>query len=119
MDFEIAVIAVGLARQQAFELAPGRLSAQLSERGLGLGDDLRLALGFAKRDQFERIVDLALDPPVAADCLIEPGALAQQPLRTRGIVPQVLILGLCVQLGKTAGRGLPVKDASSAAPATS
>jgi len=27
MDFEIAVIAVGLARQQAFELAPRRLGA--------------------------------------------------------------------------------------------
>jgi hypothetical protein len=87
MDFEIAIVAVGLARQQAFELAPRRLGAQLSERGLGLGDDLRLALGFAKRDQFERIVDLALDPPVAADCLIEPGALAQQLLRSGWVVP--------------------------------
>jgi len=47
MDFEITVVAVRLARQQAFELASCRLGAQLSERGLGLGDDLRLALGFA------------------------------------------------------------------------
>jgi hypothetical protein len=119
MDLEIAVVGVGLARQQAFELAPRRLGAQSLERRLSLGDDAGFALGFAELDQLDRLVDLALDPPVAADRLVEPGALTQQPLRARGIVPQVLILGLRVQLGETAGRGLPVKDASSAAPTTS
>ena len=87
MDFEITVVAVRLAREQAFELAPRRLGAQLFERGLGLGDDLRLALGLAKLDQFERLVDFALDPPVAADRLIEPGALAQQLLRGGRVIP--------------------------------
>ena len=119
MDLEIAVVGVGLARQQAFELAPCSLGAQPLERRLGLGDDAGLALGLAELDQLDRLVDLALDPPVAADRLVEPGALAQQLLRARGIVPQVLILGLRVQLGETAGCGLPVKDASSAAPTTS
>ena len=87
MDFEIAVVGVGLARQQAFELAPGRLGAQLFERRLGLGDDLRLALGFAKLDQFKGVIDLALDPPIAGDRLIEPGALAQQLLRRGRVIP--------------------------------
>jgi hypothetical protein len=87
MDFEITVVAVGLARQQAFELTPSRLSPQLSERGLGLSDDLRLALGLAELDQFERVVNLALDAPVAADRLIEPGALAQQLLRSGRVIP--------------------------------
>jgi hypothetical protein len=87
MNFEITVVAVRLARQQAFELAPCRFGAQLFERGLGLGDDLRLAFGLAELDQFERIVDLALDPPVAADCLIEPGALAQQLFRSGRVIP--------------------------------
>jgi len=119
MDFEIAIVGIGLARQQAFELAPLRLLTQLFERRLGLGDDPRIALGVTQFDQLGRLVDLALDPPVAADRLVEPGALTQQLLRTPGIVPQVLILGLRVQLGETAGRGLPVKDASSAAPTTS
>jgi hypothetical protein len=119
MDLEIAIVGIGLARQQAVELASCRLGTQLFERCLGLGDDAGLALGFAELDQLERLADLTLDPPVAADRLVEPGALAQQPLRARGIVPQVLILGLRVQLGETAGRGLPVKDASSAAPTTS
>jgi hypothetical protein len=87
MDFEITVVAVRLARQQAFELTPRRLSPQLSERGLGLSDDLRLALGLAELDQFERVVNLALDAPVAADRLIEPGALAQQLLRSGRVIP--------------------------------
>jgi hypothetical protein len=119
MDLEIAVVGVGLARQQAFELAPRRLGAQSLERRLSLGDDAGFALGFAELDQLDRLVDLALDPPVAADRLVEPGALAQQLLRARRVVPQVRILGLLVQLGEAPGRRLPVKDASSAAPATS
>ena len=119
MDLEIAVVGVGFAGQQVFELASGRLGAQPLERRLGLGYDSGLALGLAELDQLERVGDLALDPPVAADRLVEPGAFTQQPLRARRIVPQVLILGLRVQLGETAGRGLPVKDASSAAPTTS
>jgi hypothetical protein len=119
MDFEIAVVCIGLARKKALELASGRLGAQPSECGLGFGDDAGLALGLAQLDQLERFLDLALDPPVAADRLVEPGALAQQLLRARRIVPQARILGLRVQLGKAPGRGLPVKDASSAAPATS
>jgi hypothetical protein len=39
-------------------------------------------------------------------------------LRARLIVPQIGILGLFVQLGEAALRGLDVKDASSAAKAT-
>jgi len=118
MHFEIAVVAVGLARQQAFELASCRLGAQLLQRRLGLGDDCRLAFGFAQLDQLAGFVDLTLDPPVAVDRLVKAGAFAQQLLGIRRIVPQARILDLRVQLGEPPGRGLPVKDASSAAPAT-
>jgi hypothetical protein len=96
VDFQIAIVAVGLTRQQAFELAPCRLGAQLSERGLGLGDDLRLALGFAERNQLERVVDLALDAPVAGDGLVEPGAFTQQLLRSGRVVPKARVLRLGV-----------------------
>jgi hypothetical protein len=119
MDFEIAVISVGFTRQQALEFASGRLGAQLLQRRLGLGDDCGFALGLAKLDQLEGLFDLALDPPVAADRLVEAGALAQQFLRRCGVVPQLRIFGLRVQLGEASGCGFPVKDASSAAPATS
>ena len=118
MDFEIAVVGVGLAGKQAVELTPGGFSAQLIERRFGVGDDRVITLGLAKLDQLERIGDLALDPPIAADRLVKPGALAQQFLSRGGIIPQVGVFDLCVQLSETASCGLPVKDASSAAPTT-
>jgi hypothetical protein len=118
MHFEIAVIGVGLAGKEAFELAPRRFRAQPFERGLGVGDDRSLALGFAELDQFQSVRELALDPPITGNRLVEPGALAQQLLRRRRIIPQTGIFGLGVQLGEAAGCGLPVKDASSAAPTT-
>ena len=119
MHFEIAVIGVGLARQQALDLAPLRLLAQPVERRLGVGDDRLVALGLAELDQLDRVVDLALDAAIAVDRLFEPGALAQQLLRRGRVVPQLRVLGLGVQLGETPVRGVPVKDASSAAPTTS
>ena len=119
MNFEIAVIGVGLAREQAFQFASRRLDTQPLERRLGLGDDRVLALALAQLDQFARLVDLALDAPVAADRLVEPGALAEQFLGRLRVVPEVRVFGLRVQFGKAPGRGVPVKDASSAAPATS
>jgi hypothetical protein len=118
MNFEIAVIGVGLARQQAFEFASGRFGAQPLERRLGLGDDRVLTLALAQFDQLARLFDLALDAPVAADRLVEPSALAQQFLGCLRIVPEVRVFRLRVQFGEAAGRGFPVKDASSAAPAT-
>jgi hypothetical protein len=87
MDLEIAVVAVGLARQQTFQLAPRRRGAQPFERRLGLGDDGGFAFRLAERDQLDRLAELALDPPAAADRLIEPGPLSQQLLRRRRIVP--------------------------------
>jgi hypothetical protein len=96
VDLEIAVIGVGLAGEQAFELATRRLGAQPLERRLGLGDDAGFALGLAELDQLDRLANLALDPPVAADRLIEAGALAQQLLGARGILPQPRVLGLGV-----------------------
>jgi hypothetical protein len=118
VHFEIAVIGVRFAGKQAFELAPSRLRAQPFERRLGVGDNGRVAFGFAELDQLERVADFPLDPLVAGDRLVQSGALPQQRLRRGGIIPQARIFDLRVQLGETAGRGLPVKDASSAAPAT-
>ena len=87
MDFEIAVVAVGLARQQALDLAALRLRMQLFEARLGIGDDRGVALRFAEPDQLRRLVDLALDAAVALDRPFQPRALAQNLLRRGGIVP--------------------------------
>jgi hypothetical protein len=87
MNLEIAVVAVGLARQQAFELAPRRRGAQPFECRLGLGDDDDLAFRLTERDQLDRLAELALDLPATVDRLLQPGPLPQQLLCRRRIVP--------------------------------
>jgi hypothetical protein len=118
MDFEVAVISVGLARQQALDLALPRFFSQLFEVYFGFRDDRRIALGIAELDQIDRVIDLALDAAVAVDRAVQAGALAQQRLRRGRIVPQLGVFRLGVQLGEAAVGRLPVKDASSAAPTT-
>ena len=51
MDFEIAVIGVGLAGQQRFQLAPRHLGLQALERGFGFADGLVVFLRLAELDQ--------------------------------------------------------------------
>jgi hypothetical protein len=118
MDFEVAIVGVGLARQQALDLAFARFFAQLFEVLFGFRDDPRVALGIAELDQLDRVIDLALDPTVAVDRAIEAGALAQQRLRRGRVVPQLWVFRLGVQLRQVPVGRLPVKDASSAAPTT-
>ncbi len=96
MDLEVAVIAVGFARQQAFELSSCCLCMQLLERRLGLGNNCRLAFGLTQLDQLQRFLDFTLDPPAAGDRLIQPSTLTQQFLSTYRVVPQARIFGLCV-----------------------
>jgi len=118
MDFEIAIIAVGLAREQAFELALGGLVAQLFERRLGFLDDALVTLGLAQLDELDRVLILLLDALVAIDQMFEAGALTRDFLRLVGVVPEVRVFDLGVQLGKAPVCDIPVKDASAARRAT-
>jgi hypothetical protein len=114
MDLEIAIVAVGLTREQAFELALGDLGAEFFKIGLGLGDDSLIALRLAELDEAELVLELALDTAIAVD---RPGklvALAQRRLSGFRLVPEVRVLGLGVQLFEPSRRVIPVKDASSA-----
>jgi hypothetical protein len=117
MDFEIAIIGVGLAREQTLELAFRDLDAQRLELALRFGDDAGVALRLAKLDELELLIELAGDLAIAADRTIELVALAQQRLCRRRLLPEVRILRLGVQLIETARGVVPVKDASSAGPA--
>ena len=119
MHFEITVIGVGLARQQALDLAALRLLVQRPQQLLGVGDDRLVALGLAEFDQLDGLGHVALDAAVALNGLFQPCALAQYLLRLGGVVPEFGVLGPVVQLGQTPVREVPVKDASSAAPTTS
>ena len=50
MDFEVAVVGVGLAGQQRLELAARDFGLELAQRRLGLGDDALILLGLAEFD---------------------------------------------------------------------
>jgi hypothetical protein len=118
MHFEITVVGVGFAGEKAFQLASGCFRTKPFECRFGFCDYRGFALGFAEFDELDRFGDFSLDPTIAVDRLVELCSLSQKLLGRAGIVPQARVLGLRVQLGEATGRGLPVKDASSAAPTT-
>ena len=118
MDFEIAVVGVGLAGQQRFQLAPRHFHLQALERGFRLGDGFVVLLGFAQLDHGELVGEFLLDAADGIEPIVERVALAHHALAARRVVPESGILGFFVQLGEAARRGIDVKDASSAAAAT-
>jgi hypothetical protein len=80
--------------------------------------DRLVALFFGQRGEREGIGEAGFESTEAAERIVEPGALAQELLRGGRIGPEVRVFGSCVQLGEPLGRGIDVKDASSAVPAT-
>ena len=115
MHFEIGIEAIGLARQQRFQLAARDFLLQGFERVLGLDHHAFVVLGFAERDHFDIVVELTLDLADAFERIHQRGALLHQLLGLLGIVPEIGIFGELVQLGKASRGCLDVKDASSAA----
>jgi hypothetical protein len=114
MNFEIAVVGIGLARQQSLELAALDLALEIAKRRFGLSDNLRVILGLAQLDHGQLIVDVAADAFKRRELIVERVALAHQFLRTRRIVPEGGIFRFQIQLGKAAPGLIDVKDASSA-----
>ena len=118
VQFDIAVVGVSLARQQAFDLAPLGLLGAGPQAGHGIGDHRRIALSFRHRDQFQGIGDISLQ---LDDAFHRGGDLvpfAHHLLCGGGVVPQRRIFGAVVQFRQAAFGDIPVKDASSAVPRT-
>ena len=89
MDFDIGVVAVGLARQQRFDLAPLALGLQPLELRDALLLGRGIVLRFAEFDQRRGVVELALELGERAEPVLQHRALAHQLLRGLGIVPEV------------------------------
>ena len=115
VNLEEGVEAVGLARQQRLELAPGDVLPEPAQRVLGVGDRRAIFLGLAEFDHGELVVEFALDPPDRGELVFERGALLHQALRALLVVPESRVFGELVQLLKPHPRLVEVKDASSAA----
>ena len=106
VDLEIAVVGVGLAREQRLEFAPRHLGLESLQRRLGFGDGLVVLLGLAEFDHGELIVELLLDAADGGELVLERGALAHHALRALLVVPEIGVFGLLVQLGETRARGI-------------
>src|SRR5262249_34928681 len=115
MHLEIRVVGVGFARQQRLELAAGHVGPELLQRLFRLVDRLLVALRLAELYHRDLAVELALDAGDVLEAVPERGPLLHYRLRASGIVPQVRILGLAVELLEPLARLVEVKDASSAA----
>jgi hypothetical protein len=109
VDLEEGVVAVGLAVEQRLDLLLRGAVAQGRERGLGLGHDLRVALGLAELDQFALVVEFLRQRRVSLDGVREGLAVAHQLLRPGRVVPQIGILRHRVQLLEPVRRGVPVE----------
>ena len=115
MDFEIAVIAVGFARQHGFQPHLFGALGQREDGVLGVGHHGGVVFGFRHFDQ----------PRASASSLVEPWRRRRATLssfwRSRisfcaacGSFQMAGVFGLGVQLVQAAAGDIPVKDASSA-----
>ena len=85
MDFDIAVVAVRLAREQRLELAALALGLQRLQGRHALGLGRRVALGLAELDQRRRVLEVALDLGERAQPLLEHACARASPsARRRG-----------------------------------
>ena len=118
MHFQIGIIAVSLARQQGFDFHAFRFRRQIGQRRLALSDDIRIALGFAKFDEFNMLIHLVFKLSAGFDGVFEPRAFLHFGLCRLRVVPQFRVFGELVQRVQLFKRVVPVKDASEANPMT-
>jgi hypothetical protein len=116
VDLHEAVVAVRLARQEAFGFAARGLGGEGLEVGHGGVGGAGVALGLGQLDQFHRVGDGLLQPAHALDLVGEAAALAHDAAGGLGVGPERRVLGAGVQLVELTDGGIPVKDASSAEP---
>jgi len=89
VNLQIAVAAVSLAGEQALQLALAGFRPQARQDLFGIAHHGLVALGLRELDQAQGVVELALDRAIAADAVLEPAALLQQPLRLGGLFPEL------------------------------
>ena len=109
MDFDVGVVAVGLARKQRLHLVAIGLLGEAFQRSQPLSHDLVVALGLAHFDEFDGIGHLALDLAHGRDRGFEALLLLRDCLRLLGIVPQRRILHARVEFVEAAQSALPVE----------
>jgi hypothetical protein len=110
VDFDIAIIAIGLARQQRLDLVFICALGQRRQPGDGLIDHRLVTLHFGKFDQLGGVRHLLFNGAHRAHGLVQPPPLAHHLLRRLGVVPKRRVLHAVVQLVEPPQRALPVQE---------
>ena len=97
VHFDISAHPVRFARQHGLDGAAMRFEVDALQRGLALADARFIALGFAKLDQRQRVVVVALQTLEIIDRTLERLALAHDFLRVLRIRPEIGVFGLRVE----------------------
>src|SRR5690606_16127734 len=114
MNFEISVVAVGLAGKQRLHLPGCDFATQRPDGSLSLLHHAFVALFLAELDQPDIVLKSLRKRPDGGDVLLKRLALAHQLLGFLRIVPEGRILRTHVEVIEALYRFIPVKDASSA-----
>ncbi len=87
VDFHEGIAAIGLAGEQAFNFPAFGLFGEAGERRDGVLHHRRIALGFGKLDEFQRVGGFALQRAHAVNQRSNTAAFAHHCLRGFGVVP--------------------------------
>ena len=117
MNLEIGIVAVGLARQQSFDLLALSLERQALKRRAGLGDRGLIILGLTELYECQRVVETALELAIRLDRSLQLLALPHHLLGALRIAPKLRILALAVQFAQALLGRVPVKETSGQAQA--
>ena len=112
IDFQIAVIAVGLAGKQALQPPALRPVPKRLEIRLGLVHRRLVLFRLAELVKRDCVVERAFQRPVALQPVGQPRPFAHHLLGARRVVPQFRGFGLGVQRLQPRRGRIPVKDAS-------
>ena len=89
MDFQIAVIAIGLAGQKRFQFGALHFALQGFQAFDGIVDNTLIVFHLSQLDQFERVGKFGFRFLDDRHCIVEPVTLAHQGLGLLTVIPEV------------------------------
>ena len=93
MNFQIAIIAVGFARQQRLNAGFLALAAERAYRLFGFLDDFLVIFRLAQLQQLDIVGQFSRDLVDSFDAGLELGAFSHQTLRFGGVIPEFWVFG--------------------------
>ena len=112
VDLDIAVVGVGLARQQRRDLVALGLVGEIAQCLHAVVDQPVVAFKLRHLDQFDRVLEVGFDLARRRDGFLQSATLAHHFLRRLGIVPQRRILDLVIKLRQPPVGLVPIEESA-------